>query len=78
MNTRRKPFQDFRPDTVLGPAIHATINGVPFPEMFGKFSPFATVFRDVKNGVKENEVIDFDVSALHGLTRPRFGRIDFG
>ena len=39
---------------------------MPRPKFFGKSSPFASVFADVKNRVQEDEVFNFDIASLNG------------
>src|SRR5271157_1854001 len=53
---------------VLGPAVHARVNGVPVAETLGKSAPFATLLGDIQNRVYRREVGQTHVAALTGKT----------
>ncbi len=57
-------FKDLIQNAVLGPAIHAGINGVPRAETLGQSAPLAALFRHLQQGVEKLQVGDFDIAAL--------------
>jgi hypothetical protein len=56
------PFQH----AVLGPSVDSDVDGMPGSEGFREGPPFAAVFADRDDGVKEPAVIDFYLSPLFG------------
>ena len=50
---------------VLGPAIHACINAVPFAEPGRKAAPFTALFGNKQNRIEHFEVLKFYVPALN-------------
>src|ERR1035438_42808 len=53
---------------VLGPAIHAGVNGVPVAKTLGKSAPFAALLGDIQNRVEHREIGQAHVAALTGKT----------
>jgi len=46
----------------LGPAIHASVNGMPVTEVLGQPAPLATLLGHVEDGVQQREVRHLDVA----------------
>src|SRR5208283_5594969 len=57
-------LKDAIQDAVLGPAVHARVNGVPVPETLGKPTPFAALFGHIQNRIQHREVGQAHVAAL--------------
>ncbi len=57
-------FKDLIQNAVLGPAIHAGINGVPRAETLGQSAPLAALFRHLQQGDDKLQVGDIDIAAL--------------
>ena len=53
---------------VLGPAVHAGVNGVPVAETPGKSTPFAALLGDIQDRVQHREIGQTHVAALTGKT----------
>ena len=51
-------------DTVLRPATHPLVNGIPSAKLRREASPFTTVLRHVQNGVKHLPVKNSHISSL--------------
>ena len=51
---------------VLGPAIHACVDGVPIAESLGQSAPFAAVLGHVQNRIDYAQIRMADVAALLG------------
>ena len=51
---------------VLGPAIHARVDGVPIAESFGQPAPLATVLGHVQDGIDYTQIRMAHVAALLG------------
>jgi hypothetical protein len=52
--------------SVLGPAIHARVDGVPIAESLGQPAPLATVLRHVQNRIDYAQIRMADIAALLG------------
>src|SRR5271155_3764177 len=61
-------LKDAIQNAVLGPAIHAGVNGVPVAETLGESSPFAALLGDIEDRVQHREVGQAHVAALPGKT----------
>jgi len=48
----------------LRPAVHARIDRVPVPELFGEATPFAALLGDVQDRVQDLQIVERDVAAL--------------
>ena len=46
-----QPLKDAVQHAVLGPAVHARVNGVPVAETLGKSTPFAALLGPIENRV---------------------------
>ena len=57
-------LEDVIQHPTLGPAIHASVYGVPRAETLGQSAPFATLFGHIQQGVEKLQVGHFDVAAL--------------
>ena len=49
---------------VLGPAVHAGVNGVPVAETLGKSAPFAALLGHIQNRIQHRELGQAHVAAL--------------
>ena len=49
---------------VLGPAVHAGVNGVPVSEAFGQAAPLAALLGNIQNGVENREVRQAHIASL--------------
>jgi len=61
-------LKDAIQDAVLGPAVHAGVNGVPVAETPGKSAPFAALLGDIEDRVQHREIGQAHVAALTGKT----------
>ena len=57
-------FEDQIQDTVLGPAIHAGINGMPRAKTLGQSTPLAALLGNVEQRVKKLQVGHPHIAAL--------------
>src|ERR1039458_2105704 len=53
---------------VLGPDVHAGVNGVPVAETLGKSAPFAALLGDIQDRVQHREIAQAHIAALTGKT----------
>src|ERR1035441_4061740 len=61
-------LKDAIQNAVLGPAVHAGINGVPVAETLGKSAPFAALLGDIQDRVQHREIAQAHIAALTGKT----------
>ena len=59
-------LEDMIQDTVLGPAIHAGIDGVPRAESLGQSAPLAALLSNIEQRVKKLQVGHLHVAPLTG------------
>jgi hypothetical protein len=64
-------LEDMIQHAILGPAIHAGIDGMPGAETFGQSAPLTALLGDKEQGVEELQVGHFHIAAL-----PRQARLD--
>jgi hypothetical protein len=57
-------LEDLIQHPVLGPAIHASVDGMPISEAFGQSAPLAAVLSDVEQRIQQLQVIQLYVAAL--------------
>jgi hypothetical protein len=55
-------------NAILGPAIHARVDGMPVAEPFGQTAPLATMFSHVQDRVENEQIRMTDVAALFWQT----------
>jgi len=60
-----QPFEDAVQNTILGPAIHARINTVPFAEAWRKTAPFTALLGHKQNCVQHFKVLKCHIPALN-------------
>ena len=58
-------LEDSIQNTVLGPTVHARVNGVPITESSRKTAPFAALLSYIQDRVKYLKVGKTDVAALY-------------
>jgi hypothetical protein len=63
---------------VLGPAVHAGVDGVPRSEAFGPAAPLAAVLGHIEQGVQQLQVVDLYVAALAGKSGGNMLILRFG
>ena len=63
---------------VLGPAVHAGVDGVPRSEAFGQAAPLAAVLGHIEQGVQQLQVVDLYVAALAGKSGGNMLILRFG
>src|SRR3974390_1066116 len=61
-------FENLIQHALLGPAIHAGINGMPGTETLRQSAPLAAVLSDIEQRVEELQIGDPYVTALTGKT----------
>src|SRR3974377_2204408 len=61
-------LEDLIQHAVLGPAVHAGIDGMPISEAFGQAAPLAAVLGDIEQGVQQLQVVQRYVAPLAGKT----------
>ena len=57
-------FEHLVQHTVLRPAVHAGVNGVPIAKSWRQSSPFAAVFGDIQDGIEHLPVRNAYIAAL--------------
>src|ERR1035438_7908471 len=63
---------------VLGPAVHAGVDGVPRSEAFGQAAPLAAVLGHIEQGVQQLQVVDLYIAALAGKSGGNMLILRFG
>src|ERR1019366_5979397 len=63
---------------VLGPVVHAGVDGMPFSEAFGQSAPLAAVLGHIEQGVQQLQVVDLYVAALAGKSGGNMLILRFG
>ena len=61
-------LKDAIQNAVLGPAVHAGVNGVPVAETLGKSASFAALLGDIQDRVQHREIAQAYIAALTGKT----------
>jgi len=59
-------LEDLIQHPVLGPAIHAGVDGVPISEAFGQSAPLAAVLGDIEQCIQQLQVVQLHIAPLPG------------
>src|SRR5271157_2908848 len=59
-------LEDLIQHAVLGPAVHAGVDGMPISKAFGHSAPLAALLGDIEQGIQQLQVGQLDVAALPG------------
>jgi hypothetical protein len=57
-------FEDLIEYAVLGPAVHAGVDGMPISEAFRQSAPLAAVLGDIEQRVQQLQVMQLHIAAL--------------
>ena len=61
-------LEDLIQHPVLGPAIHASVDGMPISKAFGQSAPLAAMLGHIEQGVQQLPVVELYIAALPGKT----------